>query len=119
MRPEDRDIALLWDMLEAAREIEEFIKGVSYDHFVSQKALRYAIERQIIVIGEAARRVSKDFKDAHPEIPWSSIVGQRNVLAHEYGEVLLERVWFVANERIPELIHLLEPLIPPTPKTVN
>jgi len=117
MRPEDRDAALLWDMREAAREIEEFIKGVSYDHFASQKALRYAIERQIIVIGEAARRVSNNFKDTHQEIPWSSIVGQRNVLAHEYGEVLLERVWLVATERIPELIHLLEPLIPPPPKT--
>lgn len=57
IRPEDRDTALLWDMREAAQEIEEFIKGVSYDQFVSQKALRYAIERQIIVIGEAARRV--------------------------------------------------------------
>jgi uncharacterized protein with HEPN domain len=103
-------------MREAAREIEEFIKGVSYDEFVLQKPLRYAIERQIIVIGEAAKRMSDTFKKVHPEIPWSSIVGQRNVLAHEYGEVLLERVWLVATERIPELIHLLEPLIPPPPK---
>lgn len=117
MRPEDRDVALLWDMREAAREIGEFITGVSYNQFVSQKALRYAIERQIIVIGEAARRVSNGFKDSHPEIPWSSIVGQRNVLAHEYGEVLLERVWSVATDRIPELFRLLEPLIPLPPKS--
>jgi uncharacterized protein with HEPN domain len=116
MRPEDRDNALLWDMREAAREIEEFIKEASYDKFVSKKALRYAIERQIIVIGEAAKRISDTFKKKHPEIPWSSIVGQRNVLVHEYGEVLLERVWLVATERIPELIRLLEPLIPPPPK---
>jgi uncharacterized protein with HEPN domain len=70
-----------------------------------------------MVIGEAARRVSDSFKDAHLEIPWSSIVGQRNVLAHEYGEVLLERIWLVATEGIPKLIHLLDPLIPPPPKT--
>jgi uncharacterized protein with HEPN domain len=116
MRPEDRDNALLWDMLVAAREIGEFIKEVSYDQFVSQKALRYAVERQMIVIGEAASRVSNSFKESHPEIAWSSIVGQRNVLAHEYGEVLLERVWLVAIERIPELINLLKPLIPPLPE---
>jgi len=117
MRPEDRDIALLWDIREAARDIEEFIKEASYDQFVSQKTLRYAIERQMMVIGEAARRVSNDFKDAHPEIPWTSMVGQRNVLAHEYGEVVLERVWLVATEQISELIQLLEPLIPPPPET--
>jgi uncharacterized protein with HEPN domain len=80
MRPEDRDVALLWDMR------------------------------------EAAKRVSSTFKEAHPEIPWSSIIGQRNVLAHEYGEVLLERIWLVATKNIPELIQLLDPLIPPPPK---
>jgi len=116
MQPEDRDVALLWDMREAAQDIKEFIKGVSYDQFISKSPLRYAIERQIMVIGEAARRVSSTFKEAHPEIPWSSIIGQRNVLAHEYGEVLLERVWLVATRHIPELIQLLDPLIPPPPK---
>jgi uncharacterized protein with HEPN domain len=117
MRPENHDIALLWDMREAAREIVEFIKGTTYHQFTSQKVLRYAVERQIMVLGEAARRVSDSFKDAHPEIPWNSIVGQRNVLAHEYGEVLLERIWLVATEGIPKLIRLLDPLIPLPPKT--
>lgn len=69
-----------------------------------------------MVIGEAAKKVSGGFKDTHPEIPWNSIIGQRNVLAHEYGEVLLERIWIVATERIPELIRLLDPLIPSPPK---
>ena len=75
MRPEDRDVALLWDMREAARDISEFIEGASYNQFASKGPLRYAIERQIMVIGEAAKRVSSTFKEAHPEIPWSSIIG--------------------------------------------
>ena len=54
MQPEDRNIALLWDIREAARDIAEFIKDASYDQFVSKKTLRYAIERQVMVIGEAA-----------------------------------------------------------------
>jgi uncharacterized protein with HEPN domain len=112
MPPEDRDLALLWDMREAARDISEFIKGLEYIHFASNKMLRYAVERQILVLGEAAKRVSDHFKQAHPEIPWSGIIGQRNVLAHEYGEILVERIWLVAKDRIPELITLLDPLIP-------
>lgn len=116
MRPEERDIAYLWDMREAAREVLEFLHQIDYARFASDKVLRYAVERQLHVIGEAAKRVSSGFKDAHPEIPWKSIIAQRNVLAHEYGEILVERIWRVATERLPELIRLLDPLVPPPPQ---
>jgi uncharacterized protein with HEPN domain len=119
MPPEDRDLALLWDMREAARDITAFMQGVTFFHFNSNKMLRYAVERQLVVIGEAANHVSGTFKQAHPEIPWKGIIGQRNVLAHEYGEILVERIWLVATERIPELLQLLDPLIPPPPETKN
>jgi uncharacterized protein with HEPN domain len=65
-----------------------------------------------VILGEAAHHVSDSFSSAHPEIPWSGIVGQRNVLAHEYGEVNPERLWRVARERLPELIGILEGLAP-------
>jgi len=70
----------------------------------------------MLVIGEAAKNVSSTLRGAHPEIPWSSIIAQRNILAHEYGEILVERIWRVASERIPELIKLLDPLIPEPPE---
>ena len=111
MRPDNRDLGLLWDMHNAAREIVELTQGFSYQQFESQKSLRYAVERLIMIIGEAAKRVSDDFKKSHPEIPWKAMIGQRNVLAHEYGEILLERIWSVIFMRIPELMRLLEPLI--------
>ena len=78
--------------------------------------LRYAVERQILVIGEAAKKVSNSFKSSYPQIPWSAIVGQRNILAHEYGEVLIERIWLVATKFVPELIEMIKPLIPEPPK---
>lgn len=115
MRPAERDAALLWDMLEAAREIAGFVESLTPAKFDADRRTRYAVERQLLVIGEAARSVSDELKRAQPAIPWQSIVGQRNVLAHEYGEVLVERIWLVATERIPELIRLLEPLVPPPP----
>ncbi len=115
MQPAERDAALLWDMLEAAREILGFVRSLSQAQFESDRRTRYAVERQLLVIGEAASRVSDELKQAQPRIPWRSIIGQRNVLAHEYGEVLVERIWLVATERVPELVHLLEPLVPTPP----
>ena len=116
MQPEQRDAALLWDMKQAASEIAQFVEGLSYEEFASNKVIRYAVERQLLVIGEAAAHLSQTFRDAHHQIPWSSIIAQRNILAHEYGEILVERIWRVASERIPELVRILEPLIPEPPE---
>jgi uncharacterized protein with HEPN domain len=113
MRPEERDLAYLWDMREAARDVMDFIRGVPYARFCNDKLVRYAVERRIEVIGEAARHVSDSFKMVHPEIPWRGIIGQRNILAHEYGEILLERIWRTATESIPGLAEMLDQLIPP------
>lgn len=111
-----KDAALLWDMLNAATEIVQFVEGATYAEFQSNKMLRYAVERQVVVIGEAAKKVSNAFKNSHSEIPWTAIVGQRNILAHEYGEVLVERIWRVSTVFVPELVKLLTPLIPESPE---
>jgi uncharacterized protein with HEPN domain len=107
-----RDLAYLWDMRAAAQEILEFIHGVSQVEFEKNNQLRYAVERQLMVIGEAARHVSDEFQEQHSDIPWVQIIGQRNVLAHDYGEILVERVWLTATKSLPELISLLNRVIP-------
>lgn len=112
MRPEQRDAALLWDMYTAAEAIGRFIEGKSFDDYLREPMLRAAVERQVEIIGEAARSVSKGLKDEHPEIPWHKIVGQRHVLAHEYGAVVHERLWRVAVTHVPELVQQLERLVP-------
>jgi len=114
-----RDAAYLWDIVAAGRDIEGFLRGKKYSDFQSTKLLRLGIEREIEIIGEAARRVSAEFQAEHPEIPWAQIVGQRNVIAHEYGDLKVERLWSVATEYVPKLVTLLEPLIPPPPEEVR
>jgi uncharacterized protein with HEPN domain len=115
MQPEERNAALLWDMLDAARTVRDFMVGVKFHQYEKDRKLQLAVERSVEIIGEAARGVSKSFQDAHSGIPWKAIIGQRHVLAHEYGDIKLERMWLVATERIPALIALLEPLLPPVP----
>ena len=112
MRREERDAAYLWDMLDAARAVEGFVAGVGAEEYGKNRQLQYAVERALEIIGEAARRVSEACRATQPAIPWVQMIGQRNVLAHEYGEIRHERIWLVATRRIPELIRLLEPLVP-------
>lgn len=109
---ESRDPSYLWDMLDAAKAISAFVEGRTFYEFQKDRMLRNAVERNMEIIGEAANRVSEHFQKLHPEIPWRNIIGQRNILIHEYGEVKNERIWAVATERIPELVALLKPLMP-------
>jgi len=116
MRPESSNISYLWDMLDASMAIQQFLVGKTFNDYNTDRLLRGAVERHIEIIGEAARNVSADFQSKHPQIPWIKIIAQRHVLAHEYGEILVERIWRVASQRIPELIRLLDPLIPEPPE---
>ena len=111
MRPEERDLAYLWDMREEARQIAAFLKGIPYAKFVQNKMVRYAVERSLMIIGEAANHVSDEFQDAHPEIAWRQIIGQRNVLAYEYGDIKVDRIWSAAAISVPLLLKELEKLV--------
>src|ERR1700674_4936858 len=115
MQPDDRDAAYLWDVREHARRVQQITAGVSLAEYAADQTLRMAVERGIEIIGEAARNVSPGFRQQHPQIPWKRIIGQRNVLIHEYGAVIDGLVWQTASTDVPELILLLEPLIPPPP----
>ncbi len=115
MLPIDRDAAYLWDMLDSARTIQEFMAGIRFEEFLRDRKLQLAIERCVEIIGEASRRISDDFKKKHPEILWGRILAQRNVLAHEYGEIKQERMWLVATVHVPALIPQLEAVLPPPP----
>ena len=111
MQPEQKDRALLWDIKEAAQDILEFVEGMSSQDFEASKVVRYAVERQVVVIGEAANKISDSFKEKNHQIPWSAIIAQRNIIAHEYGEILVERIWLLTHEHIPELLRQIEPFI--------
>jgi uncharacterized protein with HEPN domain len=78
--------------------------------------MRDAVERAVLVIGEAARKVSREFQEAHPEVPWRPIVAQRHILVHEYGEIDHAKIWRVATVHVPELVRVIEPLVPRPPE---
>lgn len=114
-----RDPANLWDILEAAEKIQLFLKNKTFDDFLSDDMLRAAVERNLEIIGEAARRVSNDFKHENPDIPWRKIIAQRNVLIHEYDDINYKEMWEVASFHLPRLIDQIRPLMPPLPPEVD
>jgi uncharacterized protein with HEPN domain len=111
MQPDQRDSAYLWDMLDAAQMVEHLSSGMDFAQYSNDRRTQLAVERSLEIIGEAAGKVSASFQNSHPEIPWRQIIGQRNVLIHEYGEIKQERIWKVVRENIPQLIELLKPYV--------
>lgn len=107
---EPQDMARLWDMLDAARAAAAFCAGLRFEDFLHDRRTRNAVERNLEIIGEAARRVSEETRRALPDIPWKSVIGLRNVLAHEYGEIRQEILWAVVQEKLGPLMRRLESL---------
>ena len=112
----NRDASCLWDMYQAAKGIVKAMKGVDLERYITDENLRLMIERRIEIIGEAARRLSESFREAHPEIQWRKIINQRNFLIHAYDEIDDERIWRLTVNQIPDLLSKLTTLLPPLPK---
>ncbi len=108
MPPDDRDKAYLWDMADAVGAVLGFIEGRHFNDLLSDRMFRSAVERNLEIVGEAARRVSSETRDALTDIPWKSIIGLRNVLAHEYDQVRHEVLWRICRNELPLLIRQLE-----------
>jgi uncharacterized protein with HEPN domain len=108
MAADERDAALLLDMLNYAEQAMTVVHGMTYERFVADRLRVLALERTIEVVGEAATRVSPENKKAMPDIPWSLIHGQRNVLAHMYGKIDHFQLFRTAREDVPELVVILK-----------
>ena len=109
----ERDLALLWDMLLAARDAQSFVAGLDEAAFLASRLHQAAVIRALEVLGEAAGRVSRESCAALPQLPWREMTGLRHRLIHGYAEVRLDLVWHVATERLGPLTAMLEALLPP------
>ncbi len=109
--PRQRDLVKCEDMRIHAGRARQFLADRSLEEFLDDQMLQDAVIRCVEVIGEAARLVSEQTRKRAPEIPWQLIIGMRNVLAHEYGTVDLEKLYSVVSDDMPELLSRIRPLI--------
>jgi|ERR1051325_394828 uncharacterized protein with HEPN domain len=110
------DVAPLGDMYDYARKVATRLEHVSREDFDANDDLRFAIVHWLQIIGEAARRVSTQTQDTHPEIAWTEIKGMRHRIVHDYTRVDFDRVWTTATKDVHTLIEALSKIVPPDPR---
>jgi uncharacterized protein with HEPN domain len=98
MRPE---ILYLTDIVEAAGAIERFLIRIEREAFLQDELRQSAVQQKLIVIGEAAARLSAEFQNSHPQVQWRKAMSLRNFAVHEYFSVSWEIIWATATQDIP------------------
>ena len=88
-----RDAVYVGHMLDTANKAVSKTRGLSRQTYDDDENLRLALTHLVQVMGEAARQVSREFSDAHPEVPWTDIVGMRHKVVHDYLGVDEDIVW--------------------------
>jgi len=106
-----RDHAFLLDILNAAEAARRFSGNLTKKGFLDNPLVQSGVLHQIIIIGEVVKRLSSEFRQNHPKIPWKFIAGMRDRVTHDYFDVDLEQVWHTVEKDLPELIKYLKPLV--------
>ncbi|HRH38066.1 MAG TPA: DUF86 domain-containing protein [Flavobacteriales bacterium] len=105
------DKQLLLDMQEATSRVLRYTAGFDERLFLEQEQTIDSVVRNIQIIGEAASRISKEFRDAHPEIEWPGIIGMRHRLVHDYFEIEEKLIWRVIETKLPEFYEQLKKIL--------
>jgi len=100
-------------MIEMAKKALGKTRGLSHDGYEADENLRLALTHLMQIIGEDGGRVSRDFRERHPEVPWAEVIGMRHKVVHDYLGVDEDIVWQVVTEDLPPLIQTLEGLMLP------
>lgn len=98
------------DILESMNLIGEYIKDIDFKKFSGDSEIQDAVMRRFEVIGEAAARLTDEFKDKSSNIPWRTIIGLRNIIIHDYSSVNLKVIWKIAFEDLPRTKKQIEKL---------
>ncbi len=111
MSKADRDQQYLQDILEAMERIAEYVQGMDYATFLQDQRTQDAVVRNIQVMGEAAKRVSRQFRTQHPELPLSEMARMRDKIVHDYSSINYDIVWNVATQEVPKHLPVLRSLL--------
>ncbi len=101
-------------MLEAAQQAFAYIEGMNKNDFLADKRTQQAVILNIVVIGEVATKIVKDysnFVEQHPDVPWKNMKGMRNRITHGYFDIDLDIVWNTTQTALPQLVQRLKTLL--------
>ena len=98
---------LLLDILESIQHIEKYA-AQGRENFKNNELVQSWFVRHLQIIGEAARKLPAEFKERHPEVPWTKIIGMRHILVHQYFEIDVDLVWTLVEHHLPQLKRQIE-----------
>ncbi len=99
------------DILAGVRAAIEYTEGMTYEEFVADRRTRDAVIRNLMTMGESVRWIPGPIREAHPEVPWSTMRGVRNVVVHEYFGIDDRILWDTVAHDLPPLIPKLEAVL--------
>jgi len=102
---------ILGDILRAARLVERYTAGVTFEAFEQDTEKQDAVARRIEIIGEAVKQLPGGLREQHPDVPWRDIAGARDILVHEYFRIDLELAWEMVRSDVPDLIPQVERIL--------
>lgn len=98
----------LSDILKQVNNIFTFMNGKTRKNLEEDLLLEYGVNRALGIIGEAAGKLSKEFKDAHPDISWGDMTGLRNRIIHDYDGLDFDILYNIIKKMLPELRNKLK-----------
>jgi uncharacterized protein with HEPN domain len=112
MREKPRDRERISHMIESIDNVFEFVNGKTFDSYRNDKILRFAVIKNLEIIGEAAYLLTKEFKRKHNEIEWDDMIGMRHILVHGYYQIKDEIIWAtIESDLLPLKEQLIQTLI--------
>lgn len=102
--PPKENLVYIGHMLDNANKAVELIKGKTRDDFDNDEVLFLALAHLVQIIGESARRLSKQFCETHTNIPWKAIIGMRHKVVHDYMDIDANVLWDTVTKELPPLI---------------
>lgn len=104
-------IMRLEDINEALERITEYMEGLDYDSWKSDRKTIDAVIRNLEIIGEASTHVPEEIQEQHPNMPWYQMKGMRNILVHEYFGVDIDLLWKTVQDDLPPVKSLISKLL--------
>jgi len=101
----------LEDMRDCCRKVLRYTEGMTLEALTDDDKTFDAVMRNLEITGEAARQVTAEIKQRHPEVEWRSIAGFRDVAIHAYPIVDEEIVWDIVQHKVPELLQQVESIL--------
>ncbi len=99
------------DMLDCCGKVRDAAAARDYAAFFADPTAYDAVRWNLVILGEAAKKIPKSVGEAHPEIPWGKVIGTRNRIVHGYESVDERVIWLIIHDDIPELMPQLRALL--------